>query len=257
MTKMLRVGLVGCGGQARLNLAPAFARIESARLVSCADVDEARAQQLAEALRIEKVHVQSEEVTGSADVDAVIVAVPHRFLKDVALSAIGAGKHVFIEKPMGLNAAEGAEVVDAAARRGVVAMVGYCMRYSLSRMFIKSLLDRGRGGRRQLRGGRQGGRPAGRVARGALRGRGRPASLSGFPSDRPGALDDGRRRRSRVGNRAMDARRDGRDVGIHRAPEGWVPSRRFPSPRRPASATTSWTCSVPADAYGETGKATW
>ena len=75
--------------------------------------------------------------------DAVIVAVPHRYLKEVALSAINAGKHVFIEKPMGLNAAEGAEVVEAAARRGVVAMVGYCMRYSLSRMFIKSLLDRG------------------------------------------------------------------------------------------------------------------
>jgi predicted dehydrogenase len=143
MSETLRVGLVGCGGQTRLNLAPAFDRIESARLVSCADVDEARAQQLAEALRIERVSARSEEVTGSADVDAVIVAVPHRFLKDVALSAIGAGKHVFIEKPMGLNSAEGAEVVEAAARHGVVAMVGYCMRYSLSRMFIKSLLDRG------------------------------------------------------------------------------------------------------------------
>ena len=55
MTKMLRVGLVGCGGQTRLNLAPAFDRVENAHLVSCADVDEARAQQLAEALRIERV----------------------------------------------------------------------------------------------------------------------------------------------------------------------------------------------------------
>lgn len=143
MSNPLRVGLVGCGGQTRMNLAPGVARVKSARLVACADVDEARARQLADAFGIEAVHDSVAEVTESADVDAVIVAVPHRFLKDVALSAIGAGKHVFIEKPMGLNAAEGAEVVDAAESRGVVAMVGYCMRYSLSRMFIKSLLDRG------------------------------------------------------------------------------------------------------------------
>ncbi len=143
MSKMLRVGLVGCGGQSRLNLAPAFSRTDSARLVSCADVDEARARQVADAFGIDAVHDSAEEVTKCVDVDAVIVAVPHRYLKDVALSAIDAGKHVFIEKPMGLNAAEGAEVVDAAENQGVVAMVGYCMRYSLSRMFIKSLLDRG------------------------------------------------------------------------------------------------------------------
>ncbi len=143
MSDTLRVGLVGCGGQTRMNLAPALSRIDSARLVSCADVDEARARQVADAFGIEAVHDSVAEVTESSCVDAVVVAVPHRYLKAVALSAIGAGKHVFIEKPMGLNAAEGAEVVEAAERHGVVAMVGYCMRYSLSRMYIKSLLDRG------------------------------------------------------------------------------------------------------------------
>ena len=143
MPETLRVGIVGCGGQTRLNLAPGVARVKSARLVACADVDEARARQVAGTFGIEAVYESSEDVTGSAGVDAVIVAVPHRFLKDVALSAIGAGKHVFIEKPMGLSATEGAELVEAAERQGVVAMVGYCMRYSLSRMYIKSLLDRG------------------------------------------------------------------------------------------------------------------
>ena len=143
MSDTLRVGLVGCGGQTRMNLAPAFSRIDSARLVSCADVDEARARQVADVFGIEAVHDSVAEVTESPRVDAVVVAVPHRYLKDVALSAIGAGKHVFIEKPMGLDAVEGAEVVEAADRQGVVAMVGYCMRYSLSRMYIKSLLDRG------------------------------------------------------------------------------------------------------------------
>jgi predicted dehydrogenase len=137
------VGLVGCGNQTRGNLAPGLARVPSARLVACADVDENRARQVAGEFRVEKARSRFEEVTQSGDVDAVIVAVPHRHLKTVALSAIGAGKAVFIEKPAGLNAAEGASVAEAARKKGVVAMVGYCMRYSLSRMFIKSLLDRG------------------------------------------------------------------------------------------------------------------
>ena len=94
-------------------------------------------------------------------VDAVIVAVPHSALRPVALSAIEAGKHMFIEKPMGLNAIEGGEVVDAAREKGIVAMVGYCMRYSLSRMFIKSLLDRGAVGNISFVAAGKGGGPLG------------------------------------------------------------------------------------------------
>ncbi|MSS70467.1 MAG: Gfo/Idh/MocA family oxidoreductase [Candidatus Latescibacteria bacterium] len=143
MSKILRIGLAGCGGQTRNQLAPGLARIPSARLVACADVDASRARQVADEFRIEEVYGDAGELARSGDVDAVIVAVPHRHLKSVALSVLEAGKHLFIEKPIGLNATEGAEVAEAARKRGVVAMVGYCMRYSLSRMFIKALLEGG------------------------------------------------------------------------------------------------------------------
>jgi len=143
MPDILRIGLIGCGNQTRANLAPGLARIPSARLVACADVDPGRARQVADECRIERVYGSVEELIQDKEVDAVIVAVPHRHLKSVALTALDAGKHLFLEKPMGLNAMEGAQVAEAAQRRGVVATVGYCMRYSLSRMFVKSLLDRG------------------------------------------------------------------------------------------------------------------
>ena len=143
MSRTLRVGLIGCGRQTRINLAPAFARIPSARLVACADAEEGAARQAAEEFEIEEIYTDAAEMIEDADVDAVIVAVPHRHLRAVALSAIDAGKHLFVEKPAGLNAAEGAEVAEAAQKRGVLATVGYCMRYSLSRLFMKALLDRG------------------------------------------------------------------------------------------------------------------
>ena len=143
MPDILRIGLIGCGNQTRSNLAPGLARVPSARLAACADIDETRARQVADEFGIQQVSSRYEDITESGGVDAVIVAVPHRHLKAVALSAIGAGKAVFIEKPAGLNAGEGAQVAEAARQKGVLASVGYCMRYSLSRMFMKSLLDRG------------------------------------------------------------------------------------------------------------------
>ena len=143
MSDVLRVGVVGCGRHCRGHLAPAVSRIASANLAACADADIGAAQRMANELGIEATYESVEELIGSGDVDAVIVAVPHRHLKEVALSAIEAGKHVFIEKPMGLNAGEGREVVEAAGKENIVAMVGFCMRYSLSRMFIKSQLERG------------------------------------------------------------------------------------------------------------------
>ena len=142
MSEVLRVGFAGCGRHCRAHLAPAVARIASAHPVACADVDADAAQKLAGDLQMEAVYNSVEALLRSSDLDAVIVAVPHRHLKDVVLSAIGAGKHVFIEKPMGLNASEGAQVVEAAEKQNVVAMVGFCMRYALSRMFIKALLER-------------------------------------------------------------------------------------------------------------------
>ena len=143
MADSLRIGFAGCGRHCRGNLAPALARVANAELVACADVDSEAAKQLASELGIEKGCDSAEALIGSADVDAVVVAVPHRNLKDVATAVVEAGKHLFVEKPMGLNAAEGAEIVEAAEKQGVVAMVGYCMRYTLSRMLVKSLIDRG------------------------------------------------------------------------------------------------------------------
>ena len=142
MSDHLGIGLIGCGEQGRVNLASGVARIESARLVACADPDEGAARRVADEFGVEKVYKTTDELVGSSGVDAVIVAVPHLHLKAETLVAIEAGKHVFIEKPMGMSAAEGGEIVEAAEKQGVVAMVGYCMRYTLSRMAVKSLLDK-------------------------------------------------------------------------------------------------------------------
>jgi predicted dehydrogenase len=63
-------------------------------------------------------------------VDAVLVANPHVFHADTACAALAAGKHVLLEKPMCLTLAEADGLMEAQARAGTVAQVGYMRRHA-------------------------------------------------------------------------------------------------------------------------------
>lgn len=63
----------------------------------------------------------SYEELAASDVDVVYVATPHNFHHEAALLALDAGKHVLIEKPIGINAAQAAGIARRAAETGLFA----------------------------------------------------------------------------------------------------------------------------------------
>jgi predicted dehydrogenase len=75
--------------------------------------------------------------------DAVLVLTTAGGHAPVAVAAAGAGVHVFVEKPMCLNVAEGEEMAAAAEAAGVVLMVGYMKRYDPAYEELARTLDRG------------------------------------------------------------------------------------------------------------------
>ena len=66
-----------------------------------------------------------DQILSSASVDAVVLATPHSQHAAQAIAVAEAGKHVFVEKPMGLSVAECDRVVKAVADAGVVLGVGF------------------------------------------------------------------------------------------------------------------------------------
>ena len=70
-----------------------------------------------------------EELLARADVDAVAISTPNAFHAEQAVAALGAGKHVLVQKPLALSAADAARVVETAKRAGRVLMVDYSYRY--------------------------------------------------------------------------------------------------------------------------------
>jgi UDP-N-acetyl-2-amino-2-deoxyglucuronate dehydrogenase len=134
----LRLGLVGCGFQGA-QLAAAAGRSGAVELIACADPEKAAIAGVA-ALRPEVVPYPTvEALLEQAEVDAIMVATPNHLLFPVSMTAMAAGKHVFVEKPFALNAKEATLLEAEAERARLVLMPGYSCRYSAGRQVFELL----------------------------------------------------------------------------------------------------------------------
>lgn len=80
-----------------------------------------RSKTFAESFGIPAAYGSYKELAAAPDVDIVYVSTPHNFHHGAALLAIGAGKHVLIEKPIGLNAEQARHIATRAKASGVFA----------------------------------------------------------------------------------------------------------------------------------------
>jgi predicted dehydrogenase len=103
----LSIGIIGCGAAAQ-DVSRAIDAIPEIRLSAAYDRDTHSAVQLAER-HGGKVHRSLDEFFGDRTVDIVYIALPHYLLASLAERALGADRHVLVEKPMALD--------DDAARR--------------------------------------------------------------------------------------------------------------------------------------------
>lgn len=84
----------------------------------------------------------------NSDVDAIFVCTPNRFIPDIVVAALDAGKHVFCEKPPGRNMADIERIIEAEKRHpGLVVKVGFNHRYHFGIMEAKKLVNSGEYGK--------------------------------------------------------------------------------------------------------------
>jgi UDP-2-acetamido-3-amino-2,3-dideoxy-glucuronate N-acetyltransferase len=121
----LRIGVIGAG-QWGWNLVRNTFEMGMLRSVCDSDAG-VRERVRAEFPGVEAVGEPSDLIASS--LDAVIIAAPAKDHERLALEAIGAGRHVFIEKPLALNIEGGERIVELARQRNVVAFVGHLLLY--------------------------------------------------------------------------------------------------------------------------------
>jgi len=89
------------------------------------------------------------EVLKDADIKGIIIAAPAALHYDIAERVLQAGKHVFVEKPLSLNRADGEKLVRLAADKNKILFVGHILHYHAAVIRLKEMIKAGKIGRLQ------------------------------------------------------------------------------------------------------------
>jgi myo-inositol 2-dehydrogenase/D-chiro-inositol 1-dehydrogenase len=157
----IKIGLVGCGGRGTGAAAQALKADDGSRLVAVADIERERVEdsltRLKRAMGVQASKVAVEEgniflglnayqKVIEAGVDVVLLATPPGFRPQHLRAAVEAGKHIFCEKPIAVDAQGVRSVLETAklAKEKNVSLVsGFCWRYS---NYIRETFERVAGG---------------------------------------------------------------------------------------------------------------
>ncbi len=151
--KNLNVGLVGCGFMGRTH-SNAFGQVTKffdteyrpvLKAICARNVDSASA--FARQWGYESVESDWRKLVERDDIDLIDIASPNDTHAEIAIAAALKGKMVLCEKPLGRNAAEAIEMVNAVEKAGVPNMVWYNYRRVPAVTLAKQLIDAGKLGR--------------------------------------------------------------------------------------------------------------
>jgi 1,5-anhydro-D-fructose reductase (1,5-anhydro-D-mannitol-forming) len=144
---MVRFGIVGFGLHAVRRLMPGFKLARSCKVTALSRRDMAKAKAASEEYKIPHVFSSTAELCRSPEVDAVLVTTPNSLHLSDVLTALEAGKPVLCEKPMGMNAAECRQMVEAARAARLQLGVAQVFRFEDSTARLKERIAAGQIGR--------------------------------------------------------------------------------------------------------------
>jgi len=143
--KPLGVALVGLGGYSEGRLAPALQLTRHCRLAGIVTGTPAKAADWQRRFKIPDRSVYNYDnfasIADNPDIDVVYVVLPNSLHAKYTIAAANAGKHVWCEKPMAMNAGEAQSMIDACARNKVKLAIGYRMQHEPNTRRIISWVD--------------------------------------------------------------------------------------------------------------------
>ncbi|MGH7178217.1 MAG: Gfo/Idh/MocA family protein, partial [Tepidisphaeraceae bacterium] len=139
---MINVGIIGYGYWGP-NLARNFAEISTASVRAVADLDSGKLAAVKRRYPTVNTTRDLRDLLNDPDLDAIVVATPVRTHYELALAALQAGKHVWVEKPMTESSEQASRLIDEADRRGLVLAVDHTFVYTGAVRKISELVSSG------------------------------------------------------------------------------------------------------------------
>ena len=141
--RKIRFGIIGSGGIARKRTIPGILLSETSVCEAIMDLNEASLNEVGEEFGIKKRYTDINTLLADKEIDAVYIATPVFCHKEQVFLAADAGKHILLEKPMGLSSGDGEEMAEYCKKKGVLLAVGFMMRFHSAHTEIKKLIDSG------------------------------------------------------------------------------------------------------------------
>jgi predicted dehydrogenase len=145
------VGVIGFGWMGRVHT-QAYTRVlhhypdlpAAPRLIAVADPEAARNDDAVRRYGFQRQHTHWPELAADPRIQVVSITAPNYLHREIGVAMARAGKHIWIEKPVGVTSADARAVAAAAAKTGVATTVGFNYRNVPAVAYARALIDDGR-----------------------------------------------------------------------------------------------------------------
>jgi myo-inositol 2-dehydrogenase/D-chiro-inositol 1-dehydrogenase len=143
MTQIINVGLIGAGKMGRLHAGHLKQYTPQADLVAIADISKEAAQKLGCDLDVSSIYEDYHHLLENENVEAVLCCTSPHITPQIIRAAAAAGKHVFCEKPIGLDLVQISQAVAAANQAAVKLQVGFHRRFDPNFRRVREVITSG------------------------------------------------------------------------------------------------------------------
>ncbi|QDU90995.1 Inositol 2-dehydrogenase [Pirellulimonas nuda] len=143
-SERLNLGVIGAGWRGG-QLSEKFSGLPGVNLLAVCDADSARMAELGDKHKIERRHTDMQQVFDDPDIDAVVIATCNHWHCLAAIRACQAGKHVYVEKPLGHDLWQQRQLINAARSNDRVVQIGTQQRSDPMQAELKRFLHEQQG----------------------------------------------------------------------------------------------------------------
>lgn len=142
-SRCLRIGMVGGGRATRTLHLPALQAVPGVEVAALADPDQEALHHVSKHFKVQQCVADYRVLLEDPTIEAIAICVPAEFHVEIALAALAAGKHVFIEKPLALTLEECDRLIERAAGVPLKIMLGFNTRWHRLARQAKTLFHQG------------------------------------------------------------------------------------------------------------------
>jgi myo-inositol 2-dehydrogenase/D-chiro-inositol 1-dehydrogenase/scyllo-inositol 2-dehydrogenase (NAD+) len=145
--RTLKFCVIGAGRAGLIHARNLARRVGSAQLSALCDSNPEGLRQAGAELGITQLFPDYQSAMAREDIDAVVIVTPTFLHCEIACLAARHGKHIFLEKPMALSAAECRSILAAAREAGVALQIGFMRRFDAEFQRVREVIASGEMGR--------------------------------------------------------------------------------------------------------------